>query len=34
MVSIGPHVHDEDPVPAAVGTKSHVVQFFLGDPQG
>jgi len=34
MVSIGPHVHDEDPLPAAVGTKSHVVQFFLGDPQG
>ena len=34
MVSIGPHVHDEDPLAAAVGTESHVVQFFLGDPQG
>ena len=34
MVSIGSHVHDEDPLAAAVGTKSHVVQFFLGDPQG
>ena len=34
MVSIGPHVHDEDPLTAAVGTESRVVQFFLGDPQG
>jgi deoxyribonuclease IV len=34
MLSIGPHVHDEDPLPAAVSTHSPVVQFFLGDPQG
>jgi len=34
MVRIGPHVHDEDPLPAALSTDSPVVQFFLGDPQG
>ena len=34
MVRIGPHVHDEDPLPAALSTDSSVVQFFLGDPQG
>jgi deoxyribonuclease IV len=34
MLSIGPHVHDEDPVGAAAATKSPVAQFFLGDPQG
>jgi len=34
MVCIGPHVHDEDPLPAALSTDSSVVQFFLGDPQG
>jgi deoxyribonuclease IV len=34
MLRIGPHVHDEDPLPAAVSTESPVVQFFLGDPQG
>ncbi len=34
MVSIGPHVHDEDPLAAAAATGSRVVQFFLGDPQG
>jgi deoxyribonuclease-4 len=34
MVPIGPHVHDEDPVGAAVATQSPVAQFFLGDPQG
>lgn len=34
MVSIGPHVHDEEPLAAAAATKSRVVQFFLGDPQG
>ena len=34
MVSIGPHVHDEDPVRAAEATQSPVAQFFLGDPQG
>jgi deoxyribonuclease IV len=34
MVSIGPHVHDEEPLKAAIGTDSPVVQFFLGDPQG
>jgi deoxyribonuclease-4 len=34
MVSIGPHVHDEEPLKAAAATDSPVVQFFLGDPQG
>jgi deoxyribonuclease-4 len=34
MVSIGPHVHDEDPLRAAEATQSLVAQFFLGDPQG
>ena len=34
MVSIGPHVRDEDPLAAAAATGSRVVQFFLGDPQG
>ncbi|MFI5063383.1 MAG: deoxyribonuclease IV [Streptosporangiales bacterium] len=34
MVSIGPHVHDEEPLRAAKATESRVAQFFLGDPQG
>ncbi len=34
MVSIGPHVHDEEPLRAAKATESPVAQFFLGDPQG
>jgi len=34
MLRIGPHVHDGHPLAAAEATKSPVVQFFLGDPQG
>ncbi|MBO0772768.1 MAG: deoxyribonuclease IV [Actinobacteria bacterium] len=34
MVSIGAHVHDEDPLPAATAAGADSVQFFLGDPQG
>jgi deoxyribonuclease IV len=34
MTIIGAHVHDGDPLEAALAMGADVVQFFLGDPQG
>jgi deoxyribonuclease-4 len=34
MTAIGAHLHDGDPLQAALDMGADVVQFFLGDPQG
>ena len=34
MLRIGAHVHQADPIAAAIARGAEVVQFFLGDPQG
>jgi deoxyribonuclease-4 len=34
MTTIGMHLHDGDPLTAALAARADAVQFFLGDPQG